>query len=176
LVEIVDSGSTRETSVLANDAVASGNGLQVMPGIAKAGPAATTAGRGEFLQSDTVSGGIYVTASPTTTAVGLTTTGIATVTTSQSVKASAGNLYGFGVVNGAGAGCWLQCVNSAGAGTLGTAVIFQAPIPTSASVYQGPGDIPLGTFSTGIACGMASAVNGASACGTAATGISLYYK
>jgi hypothetical protein len=161
---------------VANDTTAISNGIETHPAVARAGPSSTTAGRSEKLQSDTVSGGIYVSETPTTNATGLTTTGITTVTASQSIKASAGNLYGFGVVNGAGAGCWLQCVNSSGAGTLGTAVIFQAPIPTSGSVYQSPGPIPLGSFSTGIACGMASAVNGASACGTAATGVAIYYK
>jgi hypothetical protein len=125
---------------------------------------------------DAATGAQFVGEVATTTATGVTTTGIATVTVSQSIKASAGNLYGFSVVNGAGAGCWLQCVNSAGAGTLGTAVIFQAAIPTSGSVYQSPGPFPLGNFSTGIACGMASAINGASACGTAATGVAIYYK
>lgn len=161
---------------VANDTTAISTGIETQPGVARAAPTAITAGRSEKLELDTVTGAQYVAEAATTSATGLTTTGAATVTSSVNFKASAGNVYGFGVVNGAGAGCWLQCVNSAGAGTLGTAVIFQAPLPTSATAYSGPGPIPLGSFSTGIACGVASAVNGASACGTAATGVAIYYK
>lgn len=173
---LVGGAATTVVDAFANDATAVGNGLQVHPAVARAGPSAVTAGRSELEQMDTVSAGIYMTQTATTNAIGLTTTGAATVTSSVNFKASAGNLYGFGIVNGAGAGCWFQCVNSAGAGTLGTAVIFQVPIPTSASIYQPPGTVPLGSFSAGIACGVASAVNGASACGTAATGVAIYYK
>lgn len=111
----------------------------------------------------------------TTASTGLSQAGLATVTASVNVKASAGNLYGFGVVHGAASVCWLQCVNSATAGTLGTAVIFQVTIPASGSIYQPPGSIPLANGSSGIACGIASAVNGASACGTAGN-IAIYYK
>jgi hypothetical protein len=173
---LVGGAATTVVDAFANDTTAVGNGLQVHPGVAKAAPTAITAGRSELLELDAATGAQFVGEVATTAATGVTTTGIATVTASQSIKASAGNLYGFSVVNGAGAGCWLQCVNSAGAGTLGTAVIFQAAIPTSGSVYQSPGPLPLGNFSTGIACGMASAINGASACGTAATGVAIYYK
>jgi len=101
--------------------------------------------------------------------------GLATLTASASVKASAGNVYGVFAVNGAASVCWLECVNSATAGTLGTAVIFSAPIPASGILSLPPSTHALGNFSTGIACGIASAVDGASACGTAGN-VSIFYK
>lgn len=161
-----------------NDSTAAANGPFVLPGIAKANPTAVTAGRAEANQLDAATGGEYSITIPTTTTTGtgLTTTCITTVGASQSIKASAGNLYGWSIVNGAGTGCFIQCVNSSGAGTLGTAVIFQTPVGASATIPAAVGSIPLGSFSTGIACGFASAAGGASACGTTATAICAYYK
>jgi hypothetical protein len=115
-------------------------------------------------------------ATPVTSTVGLSQKGITTITAGQNIKASAGCLYGFGIVNGAGTGCWLQCMDAATGGTLGTNTIWQAPIVASATVYQAPGAIPLACGANGIACGMASAVNGASNCGTAATAAVFYFK
>lgn len=100
----------------------------------------------------------------------------ATVTSSVNVKASAGNVYGLSILNGAGAGCWLELINSASAGTLGTAVIFNIALPTSGTLTIPPGALALGNFSSGIAVGAASAVGGASACGTAVTGVTVFYQ
>jgi hypothetical protein len=125
---------------------------------------------------DGTAGALYVENQPTSgTQVALSSSGKATLTTSVNVKASAGNLYGFSAVNGAATVCWLQCVDSAGAGTLGTAVIFQAALPASGTLSFPPGAIALANGASGIACGIASAVNGASACGTAGN-VTLYYK
>jgi hypothetical protein len=88
----------------------------------------------------------------------------AALTTSVNIKASAGNVYGV-AANGGAAGCWIQFINSAGAGTLGTGVVFQIPLVGTATTV-GPGDIALANFTTGIAVGVASAFNGASACAT----------
>jgi hypothetical protein len=114
---------------------------------------------------------------PSTAAgVALSSAGKATVTSSVNVKASAGNVYGLSIVNGAGAGCWLELINSASAGTLGTAVIFNIALPTSGTLTIPPGTLALGNFSSGIAVGAASAIGGSSACGTAVTGVTVFYQ
>jgi hypothetical protein len=69
-------------------------------------------------------------------------------------------------LNGAASTCWVEFVNSAGAGTLGTAPIFSVPLPASTTQ---PIWITLPfpvAFSTGIAVGIATLVNGSVACGT----------
>jgi hypothetical protein len=109
---------------------------------------------------------IWHVATPTTaTGAAISASGKATITISVNVKASAGNVYGVYAVNGAASVCWVEFVNSATAGTLGTAVILSIPLPAS-GVSNVTFPYPV-NFSTGIAVGIASAVNGASACGTA---------
>lgn len=98
-----------------------------------------------------------------------------TVTSSVNVKASAGNVYGVSANNGAAAVCWVQFINSAGAGTLGTGVIFSVVMPTSGTVTIPPGALALGNFSTGIAVGIASATNSSTACGTAGN-LTVFYQ
>lgn len=91
----------------------------------------------------------------------------ATLTTSTNVKASTGNVYGIFALNGAASTCWVELINSASAGTLGTAVIFSIPLPASTTQ---PVWITLPypvNFSTGIAIGIATTNGGATACGTA---------
>lgn len=111
----------------------------------------------------------WVVNSPTTAAGGAVTASVkATVTASVNVKASAGNVYGLSVANGAAAVCWVQFINSAGAGTLGTGVIFSIALPTSGVVTIPPGMFALSNFSAGIAVGVASSTNSSTACGTGA--------
>lgn len=101
----------------------------------------------------------------------LTPTTFATLTTSTNVKTSPGNVYGVYALNGAASTCWIQFINSAGAGTLGTGVIFSVPLPasTTQSVYLQPSPLALANFSTGIAVGIATTQTGNVACGTAGT-------
>lgn len=113
---------------------------------------------------------------PTTAAAGsLTSTAKAAVTTGVNVVTGAHNLYGFSGLMTATAGCWVQFIDSATGGTLGTAVVYQYPLPTSAPFYINPANVAIGTFTNGIAVGIASAINGASACATAA-GVVASYK
>jgi hypothetical protein len=96
------------------------------------------------------------------------------VTTSVNVKASAGSVYGIYALNGAASVCWVELINSSGAGTLGTGVTFSVPLP--ASITQ-PVWIPFTypvNFSSGIAVGIASAAGGASGCGTAGNVVVFY--
>jgi hypothetical protein len=106
-----------------------------------------------------------------------TTSVQSTVTASVNVKASAGNVYGLQALNGAASTCWVQFINSAGAGTLGTGVIFAIPLPASTTqpVAVGPGDIALANFSSGIAVGIATTANGAVACGTGGN-LTIFYQ
>lgn len=131
---------------------------------------------GTFWQAtQPVSGAVTVAPSTDTAAGGLTATSKATVTSSVSVKTSAGLLYGVFVMNGAVATCWLELINSASAGTLGTAVIMNIPMASAGLQYL-QFSPPIGGFTSGIAVGSASAVGGASACGTAVTGVTVIYK
>lgn len=127
-----------------------------------------------------LAGNTFTTFAPTSASgIGLTSFANASVTTSVSVKASAGNIYGFYAVNGAATVCYLQFVNSSGTGTLGTAPLFSVPIPGSATnggIYiMPPASVSLSTASTGIAVGLSTTQNGATACGTAGT-IGVWYK
>jgi len=99
----------------------------------------------------------------------LTSAAKATVTTSVNVKASAGNVYGVFALNGAASTCWVQFINSASTGTLGTGVIFSIPLPASTTqpVYVQPAPFALSNFAAGIAVGIATTATGAVACGTA---------
>lgn len=101
----------------------------------------------------------------------------ATLTASVNVKASAGNVYGVQALNGAASTCWVQFINSATAGTLGTGVIFSIPLPASTTqpVAVGPGDIALANFTAGIAVGIATTPTGAVACGTAGN-LTVFYQ
>lgn len=110
----------------------------------------------------------------TSTNVALTTTTKATLTTSSNVKASAGNVYGAFARNGAASLCWVQFINSSGAGTLGTGVIFSVPLAASAVVHLPPGGLALANFSSGIAVGIATTATGNTACGTAGDVVVFY--
>ena len=97
------------------------------------------------------------------------------LTTSVNVKASVGLVYGVFALNGAASACWVQFINSSGAGTLGTGVVFSIPLPASTTqpVWL-PFQPPVGGFGQGIAVGIATTAGGASACGTAGNVVVLY--
>lgn len=112
---------------------------------------------------------------PTTAAVDAVTATVKNaITTSSNVKASAGNVYGVMASNGAAAVCWVQLINSSGAGTLGTGVVFSVPLPSSGVVSIPPGVFGMSNFSSGIAVGIASSTNSSTACGTAGNVVVFY--
>lgn len=96
------------------------------------------------------------------------------LTTAVVVKASTGNIYGLMVTNGAASVCYLEFMNTASGPSLGTNAAYSIPVAASSSVI-----IPVGVYgpnlTTGISVGMATANNGSSACGTAATA-TIFYK
>lgn len=100
-------------------------------------------------------------------AVSTTSLSTTTGTTGTNIKNAAGNLYGIFAINGVASTCWVEFMNSASTGTLGTAPIVSFPLPASTTQ---PIWIPLPhpiNFTTGIAVGTATTNNGSSACGTA---------
>jgi len=115
------------------------------------------------LQSSTLTVTASNTGTPTTGCSG-TCTGL---TTAVVVKASAGNLYGFTAYNGAATVCFVEFINTASAPALGTNAVFSVAIPATTSIVWPQAEIPLVNFSTGISVGLATAYNGATACGTA---------
>jgi hypothetical protein len=108
----------------------------------------------------------------------LSTKTVTTVTTGQNIKASAGNLYGVFALSGVSTTCWVQFLNSASGGTLGTAVIFSVPLPASTTqpIWIQPGNLALANFTTGIAVGVSTTATGSSACGTGAPAIVVEYE
>ena len=114
-----------------------------------------------------------------TTAAGaapsVTSLSTSATTTGTNIKSTAGNLYGVFAINGVASVCWLQFMNSGTGGTLGTGAIVSFPLPASTTQ---PIWIPLQypiAFSTGIAIGTSTLVNGSVACGTA-TAVMVQYK
>ena len=121
---------------------------------------------------------LWTVATPTTAAgaaLSVTSLSTSTTTTGTNIKSTAGNLYGVFAINGVASTCWLQFMNSGAGGTLGTAAIVSFPLPASTTQ---PIWIPLPfpiAFSTGIAIGTSTLVNGSVACGTA-TAVMVQYK
>ena len=83
----------------------------------------------------------------------------------KNVKSTAGNLYGFTVVNPNASVIYIQFYNNAGAPTRGTSVIFSVPVAPSQTVYFPPSTFPLANFSTGIAAAAATTYSGSTAVG-----------
>jgi hypothetical protein len=113
----------------------------------------------------------------TAAAVAFSNSTKATLTTAVNVKASAGNLYGVFALNGAASTCWIQFINSAGSGALGTGVVLSIPLPASTTqpIWISPAASALANFSTGIAVGISTTATGASACGTGGN-LTVVYK
>jgi len=125
---------------------------------------------------DLTSGIIDAPTGPLTAGSALVPDSKATLTASVNVKATAGNVYGVFALNGAASTCWVQFINSATAGTLGTGVIFSVPLPASTTtpVYLPPTSFPLAQFTTGIAVGIATTPTGSAACGTGGNVVTFY--
>jgi len=174
IASIGDSTTFTKAGVLANDTTAIANGLSVLPAVARASPTAVTAGRGEMLEMDTATGGLYVVGAATTAAVG-TSTGATDVNTTTNIKASAGNVYGVSCVNNNASACFLQFYNTSGSPTCGTSVVWALALPTSGTLNIPPGAVPLANHATGIGVCMGTTRTGSTACSTA-NSCTVFYK
>ena len=113
----------------------------------------------------------------TSSAYALSASAKSSVTSSVNVKASAGNVFGLFAIQGQSSTvCWVQFINSSGAGSLGSGVIFSVPLPASTTqpVWMAPAPFALSNFSSGIAVGVATTATGSSACGTGANLVVFY--
>jgi hypothetical protein len=91
-----------------------------------------------------------------------------------SIKASAGNLYGFTLSNGTAATAFVEFFNTAAVPTLGTtAVVFCVQLPASVSITLPPASFALLNFATGIGFAVTTIENGTVA--AAVTGM-IFYK
>jgi hypothetical protein len=108
---------------------------------------------------------------PTTAAGAALSQKTFTANTALSVKASAGNVYGWSAVNAAASVCWLQFYNTAGTPTCGTAVIWSVPLPVTPGVSNFvPANLPLQNHATGIAICVSTTATGGTTCGSTASG------
>jgi hypothetical protein len=101
----------------------------------------------------------------TSSAVALSSAAISASTT-QNVKASAGNLYGVSWANTQAATVWLQFYNTASTPTCGTSVVFSLAVPSSGTLNIPPGAMALHNFSTGIGFCCGTTATGSTACTT----------
>lgn len=84
------------------------------------------------------------------------------------------NLYGFAVVSGATANCWLQFQSGSGT-ALGTNVIASFPLPNAGQLIVAPGPVAIANAIGGLNVGVATTSNGAAACATAAS-VAIYFN
>ena len=105
---------------------------------------------------------VYTASSPTSVAAGSYTTKFINASgAAVSVKASAGNLYGFSITNETAAVAYIEFFNIASAPTLGTtAVVFAVKLPASSNITLSPGAIALMNFSTGLGFAVTTTENG----------------
>ncbi len=97
------------------------------------------------------------------------------VTTAQTVKASAGNVYGWKVYNPNPSVCYLQVFNTT-TPTLGTTVpLFSIPMSTGFAEGASPGGVALNNFSTAIAVAATTTPQGATTCTTGAV-VNIWYQ
>jgi hypothetical protein len=112
--------------------------------------------------------------SPSTAGTVAMTSAAISANTAQSIKTSAGNLYGVSMANSNTSVCWLQFYNASSAPTCGTGVVFSLAVPSSGSLNAGPNVFAFHNFSTGIGFCAGTTATGATACTTALTGTILY--
>jgi hypothetical protein len=112
---------------------------------------------------------------PATVLANACAVGTATALTVLNIKASAGNVYGFSVVNKTASALYLQFYNTASAPTLGTSVIFWIPIAASQTLHVPPGTFAIANFATGIGIGASTTPTSTGTPGTAPE-VVIYYK
>jgi hypothetical protein len=120
-------------------------------------------------------GSHIVTHAPSTFAVcALSSTFINNTGAAVTVKASAGNLYGFSLTNSTAAPAYVEFFNTTTTPTLGTTgVVFCVVIPASGNVTINPTAMGLMNFSSGIGFAVTTAENGTT---TAAVTGMIFYK
>ncbi len=97
------------------------------------------------------------------------------VTTSQTVKASAGNVYGWKLYNPNSSVCYLQVFNTT-TPTLGTTTpLFSIPLTNGFPEGAPPGGVALNNFSTAIAVAATTTPQGATTCTTGAV-VNIWYQ
>jgi hypothetical protein len=97
------------------------------------------------------------------------------VTTTATVKSSAGNVYGYFVYNPNSSVCYLEFFNTTSP-TLGTtAPIFSLGIPATSGANLFSGTIALGQFGTAIGVAATTASKGATTCTTGMT-VTIWYQ
>jgi hypothetical protein len=102
---------------------------------------------------------------PTTSStVALSSAAIST-STAQSVKSSAGNLFGVSWANAQNATVWLQFYNSSSP-TCGASVVFSLAVPANGTLNISPGALALRNFPTAIGFCCGTTATGSTACTT----------
>jgi len=96
-----------------------------------------------------------------------------TANTAQSIKAAAGNVYGWSLYNANSSVCYLQFYNTSSTPTCGTSVVWSFPIPASGTSTVVP-PFSLYNHSTGIGFCAGTTATGSTACSTALSGTVLY--
>ncbi len=114
-----------------------------------------------------ISSPMETTGSPTASANDATLVFASTsLTTSQTVKSSAGNAYGYDVFNPNASLCYLEFFNTTSP-TLGTTTpILNVAVPASSRSFLRSGSAALGNFSTAIAVAGTTAPKGGTTCTT----------
>jgi len=117
----------------------------------------------------------FVTQGPIAVAAGATTVSAQAALATPNIKATAGNVYGYSIVNKDAAMLYLQFYNSATAPTRGTSVVWWVPVGPSQTVHVAPSPIALNFHSTGIGIAAATTPTGAVA-PTTAPDVVVYFK
>jgi hypothetical protein len=116
----------------------------------------------------------HVLAPSTATGVAPTMSFINATGAAASIKASAGNLYGFCLTNETSSVEYAEFFNTASTPTLGTtAVVFAVKMPASANVCPGTLSMPMHAFSSGIGFASVTTENGST---TASITGALFYQ
>lgn len=93
--------------------------------------------------------------------------------TTQLIKNSAGNVYGWSLYNGNASVCYLQFYNAGSAPTCGTSVTWSFPLPASSTSTVVP-PYALYNHATGIGFCAGTTATGSTACATALSGTLLW--
>lgn len=155
---VVDSGTITAVTAITNALPGGTNNLGKINILGNAGAAVDTT----VLSGAAPANAIYTVSSPTSAAAGcLTSKFINASGAAVSVKASAGNLYGFSLTNETAAVAYIEFFNIATTPTLGTtAVVFAVKLPASSNVTIPPSELGLMNFTTGIGFACTTTENG----------------
>jgi hypothetical protein len=125
------------------------------------------------LQAQNVSSPTPVLQTTSTSSLSTVSQTTLTANTSQLIKSSAGNVYGWSLYNGNSSVCYLQFYNATSAPTCGTSVTWSFPLPASSTSTVVP-PYALYNHTTGIGFCAGTTATGATACSTAVSGTLLW--